>query len=130
MPELPEVETIRRQLAPHLEGRVLEGVEILADRMVEKVFHNLTDNAVRHGKATHVRFFVEKKGEDLKIVCQDNGEGVPPVKRAEMFDDRFGHGLYLVKEVLKMTGMSIDETSPRKGARFEITIPKGSYRLS
>ena len=29
MPELPEVETIRRQLAPHLEGRRLDGVEIL-----------------------------------------------------------------------------------------------------
>jgi formamidopyrimidine-DNA glycosylase len=29
MPELPEVETIRRQLAPHLEGRVIESAEIL-----------------------------------------------------------------------------------------------------
>jgi formamidopyrimidine-DNA glycosylase len=28
MPELPEVETIRRQLAPHLEGRVLERLEV------------------------------------------------------------------------------------------------------
>ena len=28
MPELPEVETIRRQLAPHLEGRTLDRVEI------------------------------------------------------------------------------------------------------
>jgi formamidopyrimidine-DNA glycosylase len=28
MPELPEVETIRRQLAPHLEGRTLTSVEI------------------------------------------------------------------------------------------------------
>jgi formamidopyrimidine-DNA glycosylase len=29
MPELPEVETIRRQLAPHLEGRLIESAEIL-----------------------------------------------------------------------------------------------------
>jgi formamidopyrimidine-DNA glycosylase len=29
MPELPEVETIRRQLAPHLEGRTIVDVEIL-----------------------------------------------------------------------------------------------------
>ncbi len=29
MPELPEVETIRRQLAPHLEGRTIEDLEIL-----------------------------------------------------------------------------------------------------
>ena len=32
MPELPEVETIRRQLAPFLEGRTLERVEILDAR--------------------------------------------------------------------------------------------------
>ncbi|MBV9467604.1 MAG: bifunctional DNA-formamidopyrimidine glycosylase/DNA-(apurinic or apyrimidinic site) lyase [Solirubrobacterales bacterium] len=32
MPELPEVETIRRQLAPHLEGRTILGVEILDPR--------------------------------------------------------------------------------------------------
>ncbi|MFZ1995052.1 MAG: bifunctional DNA-formamidopyrimidine glycosylase/DNA-(apurinic or apyrimidinic site) lyase, partial [Solirubrobacteraceae bacterium] len=32
MPELPEVETIRRQLAPHLEGRTLAEVEILDSR--------------------------------------------------------------------------------------------------
>jgi formamidopyrimidine-DNA glycosylase len=32
MPELPEVETIRRQLAPHLEGRRIDEVEILDAR--------------------------------------------------------------------------------------------------
>jgi formamidopyrimidine-DNA glycosylase len=32
MPELPEVETIRRQLAPHVEGRTLTRVEILDAR--------------------------------------------------------------------------------------------------
>jgi formamidopyrimidine-DNA glycosylase len=32
VPELPEVETIRRQLAPHLEGRTLRNVEILDPR--------------------------------------------------------------------------------------------------
>ncbi len=37
MPELPEVETIRRQLAPHLEGRTLETVEILDPRWTRPV---------------------------------------------------------------------------------------------
>jgi formamidopyrimidine-DNA glycosylase len=32
VPELPEVETIRRHLAPHVEGRVLERLEILDER--------------------------------------------------------------------------------------------------
>src|SRR5919202_652523 len=32
MPELPEVETIRRHLAPHIEGRRLDALEVLAPR--------------------------------------------------------------------------------------------------
>src|SRR5437764_10819176 len=32
MPELPEVETIRRQLAPYVEGRTITSIEILDDR--------------------------------------------------------------------------------------------------
>jgi formamidopyrimidine-DNA glycosylase len=35
MPELPEVETIRRQLAPHLEGRTIERFEVLDGRWSE-----------------------------------------------------------------------------------------------
>ena len=35
MPELPEVETIRRQLAPELEGRRLDRMEILDPRWSE-----------------------------------------------------------------------------------------------
>jgi formamidopyrimidine-DNA glycosylase len=32
MPELPEVETIRRRLAPHVEGRTLSALEVLDAR--------------------------------------------------------------------------------------------------
>ena len=35
MPELPEVETIRRQLAPHVEGRRIESAEVLDSRWCE-----------------------------------------------------------------------------------------------
>jgi formamidopyrimidine-DNA glycosylase len=37
MPELPEVETIRRHLAPHVEGRVLERLEVLDARWCDPV---------------------------------------------------------------------------------------------
>jgi formamidopyrimidine-DNA glycosylase len=44
MPELPEVETIRRQLAPHVEGRVLTRVEILDARWtVHRPAHDVVD---------------------------------------------------------------------------------------
>jgi formamidopyrimidine-DNA glycosylase len=37
VPELPEVETIRRHLAPHVEGRVLERLEVLDPRWSEPI---------------------------------------------------------------------------------------------
>ncbi len=107
----------------------LKGLEIYADPLVRKVFHNLGFNAVRHGSAQEVKFFYECRGDDLVIVCQDDGAGVLPEKRGELFDDRFGHGLYLVKEILAITGMTIKETQPPKGARFEILVPRGAYRF-
>jgi formamidopyrimidine-DNA glycosylase len=44
LPELPEVETIRRQLAPLVEGRVVERLEVLDPRWCEPLApHELTD---------------------------------------------------------------------------------------
>ncbi len=46
MPELPEVETIRRGLAQHVEGRVLERVEILDPRWCEPEAASATEAAL------------------------------------------------------------------------------------
>jgi formamidopyrimidine-DNA glycosylase len=47
MPELPEVETIRRQLAPAAEGRVLERLEVLDARWCEPAAPAEVSDAVR-----------------------------------------------------------------------------------
>src|SRR5919197_4762327 len=47
MPELPEVETIRRQLAPALEGRRLEELEVLDPRWCEPAEPAALEDAVR-----------------------------------------------------------------------------------
>ncbi len=42
-----------------------------------------------------------------------------------------GLGLYLYREILAVTGITIIENGvPGKGARFEITVPKGEYRFT
>src|SRR4051794_22501209 len=46
MPELPEVETIRRHLAPHVEGRGLERLEILDARWSRPLAPRALANAV------------------------------------------------------------------------------------
>jgi formamidopyrimidine-DNA glycosylase len=54
MPELPEVETIRRQLAPHLEGRTLETVEILDARWTRPIAPAEVEDQLRGRRVARV----------------------------------------------------------------------------
>ena len=47
MPELPEVETIRRQLAPALEGRRIEAVQVLDPLWSEPAPPEAIEDALR-----------------------------------------------------------------------------------
>ncbi len=109
----------------------LDHIEVYADQMFERVFHNLLDNACRHGSVVKNVIFDYLENEDgLVITCEDDGVGVTQEKRERLFSNRYGHGLYLVQEILGITGMTIKEVGrPSGGARFEIHVPKGNYRL-
>ncbi|MGA9029050.1 MAG: PAS domain S-box protein, partial [Methanoregula sp.] len=108
--------------------------EIFADPMINKVFSNLFDNAVRHGETvTDIQVSCEKAADTLIITVEDNGEGIPLDEKQKIFEKGFGRntgfGLFLVREILAITGISIHETGRHgKGARFEITVPGGGYR--
>jgi len=112
----------------------VEGVRVLADPMLERVFYNLLDNTVRHGqKVTAVTISARSSGEGLSILWEDDGIGIPAYEKDRIFDRGFGKntglGLFLVREILLLTGATIRETGePGKGARFEILVPKGAYR--
>ena len=54
MPELPEVETIRRQLAPHLEGRTLQRVEILDPRWTRPIAPAEVEDQLRGRRVARV----------------------------------------------------------------------------
>jgi PAS domain S-box-containing protein len=111
------------------------GMEIFADPLIIKVCYNLIDNAVRYGKKiTNIRFSVLKRGEDITILCEDDGVGVPVEVKEKIFERGFGMntglGLALSREILDITGIKLHETGePGKGARFEMTVPKRAYRL-
>jgi PAS domain S-box-containing protein len=111
-----------------------DGAEIFADPLVVKVFYNLMDNAVRYGgKITTIRFAVEEAGDEHLIVCEDDGDGVVAVEKEKIFERGFGKntglGLALAREILDITGITISETGEQgKGARFEMTVPKGMFR--
>jgi signal transduction histidine kinase len=109
--------------------------EVFADPMIGKVFFNLFDNAIRHGgKVTAISVGCGLVSGELVITVEDNGVGIPLDEKQKIFGKGFGKntgfGLFLVREILAITGIFIHETGAHgRGARFEITVPKGAYRF-
>jgi len=114
----------------------LVGIQVFADSMLEKVFHNLVDNTLRHGETVKSASISTRETEEgLTIICEDDGVGIPADDKERVFLRGFGKntgfGLYLVREVLGITGMRIRETGVLgEGARFEIIVPSGNYKVS
>ena len=112
----------------------LGDIEILADQMLEKVFYNLLDNSVRHGgNVTVVRIWSSEHNGSTTLFWEDNGTGIPYSEKEKIFDRGYGKntgfGMFLVREVLALTGITVIETGvPGKGARFEMNVPKEACR--
>jgi PAS domain S-box-containing protein len=110
-------------------------LEIYADPLLVKVFYNLFDNARQHGGGvTRIGISHHPAGNGLTIIVADNGIGISPEDKTHIFERGFGKntglGLFLSREILSITGISISETGiPGKGARFEIAVPAGAFRF-
>ncbi|MGD0818825.1 MAG: PAS domain S-box protein, partial [Methanomassiliicoccales archaeon] len=109
---------------------------VFADPLIVKVFHNLIHNAVRHGgKTTTIRFSLEERDGVRAIVCEDDGVGIPPDMKEKLFTKgigkNHGFGLFLSREILAITDITITEASePGKGAKFVMTPPQGGVRAT
>jgi len=119
-----------------LENDLPAEVEVFADPLVVKVFFNLIDNAMRHGgRIRRIRFSCVSRGTSQVIVCEDDGDGVLPNEKEQIFERGFGKntgfGLAISREILDITGISIKETGkPGTGARFEMVVPEEAWRTT
>ncbi|HEX3002074.1 MAG TPA: PAS domain S-box protein, partial [Methanoregula sp.] len=112
-------------------------LEVLADPLLTKVFYNLVDNSLRHGgdNLDLIRFSFLETADCITCFYEDNGTGVLPKDKPYIFNRGYGKntglGMFLAREILAITGMTIQEIGEfGKGARFAITVPKGAYRFS
>jgi signal transduction histidine kinase len=69
------------------------------------------------------------------ITYEDDGAGIPAQDKENIFRRGFGKhtglGLFLSREILAITGITIRENGePGKGVRFEILVPRDMYRVS
>ncbi|OPX68384.1 MAG: Bacterioopsin transcriptional activator [Methanoregulaceae archaeon PtaB.Bin009] len=109
-------------------------LEVYADPLLERVFHNLVDNAMRHGDGiTAISISTTMSSYGLILSVEDDGSGIPHEEKEKIFEKGYGKGsgfgLFLAREILDITGISLIETGePGTGARFEVFFPKGTFR--
>jgi signal transduction histidine kinase len=100
---------------------------VMADpTMVYHIFENLFRNAVEHGGGDVT---VTVGGLEDGIYVEDDGTGIPPDEREDVFDAGYsktsggtGFGLSIIKQIVTAHGWEIHVTeSADGGARFEIS---------
>ncbi len=138
-PEWQRVDEVIRQATslhplPHINLRIETGkLEVLADPFLDKVFLNLFDFSLLSGdKVTGIDVTSHEKGDAHLLLVTDNGIGVPASRKDRIFEysgKDTGFNLFLSREILSITGISIKETGNEgTGARFEITLPTNTWR--
>ena len=111
-------------------------ISLYADPMLSRVFLNLLDNSLRHGKTvTAIQISAQRSGDEYLITYADNGIGISPDDKEKIFERGFGKntglGLFLARDILALTGISIAERGREgQGAVFEIRVPKGGWRAA
>jgi signal transduction histidine kinase len=114
------------------------GLTVLADSMLRQLFYNLIDNTLKYGKnVSEIRVHYKEEGNQLKLIYEDDGVGIPDDEKKNLFQEGCGKGtgfgLYLIKRICEAYQWTIQETGKQgKGAQFTMTIPKnanGGIRL-
>jgi signal transduction histidine kinase len=113
----------------------LDGVEVYADPLFPRIFFILLENSFRSRGPGPLKIRISARitGETLHIMYQDTGRGIPNEEKEKIFEPGYDsgslHGLFLVRELLDFTGISIHEIGLfGKGSIFDIQVPKDKFR--
>lgn len=120
------------------------GVEALfvdADRgRICQVLTNLVDNAIKYTREkTVIRVLSEKDRSSVKVIVQDEGQGIPARELPRLFERFYrvdkarsremggtGLGLSIVKHIVELHGGAVGvESTEAVGSRFWFSLPLG-----
>ncbi|HEY4607342.1 MAG TPA: HAMP domain-containing sensor histidine kinase [Acidimicrobiia bacterium] len=130
--------------AARAEGKVtvdssgVSGAQVMGDaHQLARAIRNLADNAVRHASQV-VRLGLSESGEQVVLVIEDDGPGIPEEERERVFE-RFtrldqartpgqggtGLGLAIARDIVERHGGTITvESGDDRGAKFVVTLPR------
>jgi len=130
--EVTDVLAVAGEL-PHREVRVEGAAPMLAQvpgASVYAILENLVDNATSHG-ASRVDIRGRTVGEAVELRVADNGSGISPRNRKDVFDPFFttrqssggtGLGLAICRTLANNAGGDIELLPTETGAAFKVTL--------
>jgi len=114
------------------------------EQRIKQVVKNLLSNAVKFAPNGIIKLLVENYQDNIKVIVEDNGIGIPANKLVNIFD-RFkqvdesttrnyggtGLGLTICKELTHLLGGKINVISKEnEGTSFSITIARNSNNIN
>jgi len=105
-------------------------LSVLADSLLTQLFYNLIDDSLKHGETvSQIRVCCEESNDQLKLIYEDNGIGIPENEKETIFKEGYGkdtgYGLYLIRKICGAYGWAITETGKSgSSAQFTVTVPK------
>jgi two-component system, sensor histidine kinase len=110
--------------------------------LLERIVRNFVTNALRYTRRGGVVIGARRRAGAVRIDVIDSGVGIAADDRARIFDEfvqlasvprrpcdqrGMGLGLAIVRGLAQLLGHAIDvESSPSRGSRFSITVPRGA----
>ena len=105
----------------------------LDERMIGQALENLVSNALQavEGRGTRVAVVAGREGDEIAIEVRDDGPGIPPARRDEVFEPFYttktrgtGLGLPIARKNAEAHGGSLAlDDAPEGGARFTLRLP-------
>ena len=115
-------------------------IPLIADRLhITSVIYNLLDNALKYSKGNPIiRIGVKENTDELELLVEDNGAGIPNEYKEKVFDKFFrvptgdhhnvkGYGLglsYVAYVVQRHNGRIAVQTETGAGSTFTVTLPR------
>ncbi|MEF8777860.1 MAG: HAMP domain-containing sensor histidine kinase [Natronomonas sp.] len=129
-----EVDNIRaRNESVTIEKTMPSEAVVSATPVIRRAFSNLLSNAVKHNDSgtPRITISVEKKEDTVVVKIADNGPGIPPARRNELFErnieDDYSHGLGLLLAATLIEAfdgtIELTETGT-DGTEFTIELPR------
>ena len=109
---------------------VSPGVDGGDAELLFSVARELLGNALRHADAMEVSLAVERAGDTIAVLCQDDGRGFVPERPSDAIGS--GHlGLAATAERVEAVGGTFEiDSAPGRGTRILVTVPAGALPVA